>query len=62
VPTLVIPGNDPIHPREAGETVAKVIPGAMLAPPFDGLPRAEETRLLVEQIRAFVAAADETMG
>jgi len=54
-PALVIPGNDQIHPREAGEAVAKLIPGATLAPPFDGLPRAEETRGLVELIRAFVA-------
>ena len=55
-PTLVIPGDDPIHPRVAGEETARIIPGATLAPPFDGLPRAEETRRLVAQIRDFVAA------
>ena len=54
-PTLVIPGNDPIHPREAGEACARLILGARLAEPFDGLPRPEETRGLVELIRTFVA-------
>jgi len=53
-PTLVIPGDDPIHPREAGEAVAAMIPGSRLAPPFNGLPRAEETANLVALIRAFV--------
>jgi pimeloyl-ACP methyl ester carboxylesterase len=56
-PVLVIPGNDPIHPRAAGEEVARIIPGAHLAPPFDGVPRHEETRLLVAQIRDFVGTA-----
>ena len=51
---LVIPGDDPIHPREAGEKVAQLIPGARLAPPFNGLPRDEETRKFVALIRAFV--------
>jgi pimeloyl-ACP methyl ester carboxylesterase len=55
-PVLVIPGDDTIHPREAGETVAHTIPGALLAAPFNGLPRAEETRRLVAQIRDFVRA------
>jgi 3-oxoadipate enol-lactonase len=54
-PVLVIPGDDPIHPREAGEEVARRIPGARLAPPFNGVPRATETRWLVAMIRAFVA-------
>jgi 3-oxoadipate enol-lactonase len=57
-PVLVIPGNDPIHPREAGEAVALRIPHARLAPHFDGLPRDEETRRLAAQIRAFVAEFD----
>jgi pimeloyl-ACP methyl ester carboxylesterase len=55
-PVLVIPGDDPIHPREAGEEVARRIPGARLAQPFNGRPRDEETRRLVAQIRDFVAA------
>lgn len=54
-PTLVIPGNDPIHPKEAGEECARAIPGARLAEPFDGLSREEETRRLVAMIREFVA-------
>lgn len=58
---LVIPGNDLIHPREAGEAAAKAIPGARLAEPFDGLPRDQETKKFVAMIRAFVAeAATET--
>lgn len=57
-PVLVIPGNDPIHPREAGEAIAGRIPGVRLAPHFDGLPRGEETRRLVAQIRDFVAEVD----
>lgn len=55
-PTLVIPGNDMLHPTEAGEAVAKMIPGAQLAPAFDGLPREQETSEFVALIRAFVAA------
>jgi pimeloyl-ACP methyl ester carboxylesterase len=54
-PTLVIPGNDPIHPLEAGRAVAAAIPGARLADPFDGVPRGEETRRLVALIVEFVA-------
>jgi pimeloyl-ACP methyl ester carboxylesterase len=53
-PSLVIPGRDMIHPTEAGEAVAAVIPGARLAEPLGGLPRAEETRILVDLIRRFV--------
>lgn len=56
---LVIPGNDLIHPREAGESVAKAIPGARIAAPFDGLPREEETRRFVATIREFVAETSE---
>lgn len=54
---LVIPGDDPIHPRAAGERVAQMIPGARLATPFNGLPRPEETRRLITIIREFVAEA-----
>ncbi len=54
-PTLVIPGNDLLHPTAAGLAVAALIPGARLAPPFDGVPRAEETRSFVDLIRGFVA-------
>ncbi len=54
-PVLVIPGDDPIHPRAAGEEAARIIPGATLAPPFNGVPRDEETRMFVRQIRDFVA-------
>ncbi|MGH2784930.1 MAG: alpha/beta fold hydrolase [Actinomycetota bacterium] len=54
-PTLVIPGNDMLHPTTAGETVASLIPGARLAPAFDGLPRDEEVRGLVRLIRDFVS-------
>ena len=53
-PTLVIPGDDPIHPREAGEAVAALIPGARLEAPFNGLPRAEETARFVARIVRFV--------
>jgi 3-oxoadipate enol-lactonase len=56
-PVLVIPGNDPIHPREAGEAVARAIPGARLAEPFDGLPRPDETRRFVELVREFCLGA-----
>lgn len=55
-PTLVIPGNDLLHPTAAGEAVAAQIPGARLAAKFDGLPRDEETRGLVLLIRDFVVA------
>lgn len=54
-PTLVVPGDDLIHPREAGEAVARLIRGARLAEPFDGLPRDEETRRFVALIRDFVS-------
>jgi pimeloyl-ACP methyl ester carboxylesterase len=54
-PALVVPGNDVIHPTEAGIEVASLIPGATLAAPFDSLPRADEVRGLVELVRNFVA-------
>jgi pimeloyl-ACP methyl ester carboxylesterase len=57
-PVLVIPGNDLIHPREAGETVARMIPNARLESPFDGMPRERETARLVALIREF-APPDE---
>jgi pimeloyl-ACP methyl ester carboxylesterase len=52
---LVIPGNDLIHPREVGESVAKAIPSARIAAPFDGLPREQETQKFVAMIREFVS-------
>jgi 3-oxoadipate enol-lactonase len=54
-PVLVIPGNDVIHPTEAGYEVASMIPGAVAAEPFDSLPRADEVRGLVSLVREFVA-------
>jgi pimeloyl-ACP methyl ester carboxylesterase len=54
-PVLVIPGNDVIHPTEAGLQVASLIPGAITALPFDSLPRADEVRGLVELVRDFLA-------
>jgi 3-oxoadipate enol-lactonase len=53
-PVMVIPGNDPIHTIEAGTACAASIPGAFLAPSFNGLPRDEEVKILVERIRGFV--------
>ncbi|TMK54850.1 MAG: alpha/beta fold hydrolase [Actinobacteria bacterium] len=53
---LVIPGNDVIHPTEAGIEVARLIPGAITAQPFDSLPRADEVRGLVQLVRDFVAS------
>jgi pimeloyl-ACP methyl ester carboxylesterase len=54
-PSLVIPGNDIIHPTEAGIEVARLIPGCILAEPFDSLPRTAEVAGLVELVRKFVA-------
>jgi len=54
-PALIVPGNDVIHPTEAGIEVASLIPGATLAAPFDSLPRADEVRGLVELVRNFLA-------
>lgn len=54
-PTLVIPGNDPLHPTEAGVRCARLIPGAVCAPPFDSLARPEETRGLVALMVEFLA-------
>ena len=56
-PVLVIPGNDVIHPTEAGIAVAYLIPGAVAAPPFDSLPRADEVRGLVAVVHDFLAHA-----
>jgi 3-oxoadipate enol-lactonase len=58
-PTLVVPGDDPIHPRWAGEACARLVPGARLAPPLDGLGRAEEVRRLVALVRDLLAAGGE---
>lgn len=51
--TLVIPGNDPIHPTADGFAVAAMIPGAVVAPPFDGRTRDDEIAGLVSLIRDF---------
>jgi hypothetical protein len=56
-PVLVIPGDDVIHPTEAGLKVASLIPSAVAAPPFDSLPRADEVRGLVALVRDFLAHA-----
>lgn len=55
-PTLVIPGNpdDPIHPTDAGERVARRIPGAHAAPPLLAAHRLEETARLVALVRRFL--------
>lgn len=54
-PTLVVPGDDLIHPREAGEALAAAIPGARLHSPLAGLPRRQEVRRFAEIVSAFVA-------
>ena len=54
-PALVIPGNDIIHPTEAGIEVARSIPRAVLAQPFDSQPRAAEVAGLVVLVRKFLA-------
>ena len=56
-PVLVIPGNDVIHPTEAGLAVASLIPRAVAAPPFDSLPRTDEVRGLVALVRDFLSRA-----
>jgi pimeloyl-ACP methyl ester carboxylesterase len=56
-PTLVIPGNDVIHPTEAGIKVASLIPGAIVALPFDSIPRADEVRALVALVGDFILRA-----
>lgn len=53
-PVLVVPGNDPIHPTEAGIEAASSIPGARAVAPFDSLPRAQETALFVATVRDFL--------
>ncbi|MBI4728580.1 MAG: alpha/beta fold hydrolase [Acidobacteria bacterium] len=57
VPTLVVPGSDPIHPTEAGIRCAALIPGAVAAPALDGLPRSVEVAGLVDLIAGFLAGA-----
>jgi len=57
-PVLVIPGNDVIHPTEAGIEIAELIPGATLAEPFDSLPRDEEVRGLVSLVRGFLKTVE----
>ena len=54
LPSLIIPGSDLIHPAETGAMIADLIPGAELAPPFDGLPRDREVVELVALVRAFL--------
>jgi pimeloyl-ACP methyl ester carboxylesterase len=56
-PALVIPGSDLIHPTEAGNAVASMIPGAIAATPFDSLPRSEEVAGLVGLVIDFLASA-----
>jgi 3-oxoadipate enol-lactonase len=56
-PVLVIPGNDVIHPTEAGIKVASLIPGALVAFPFDSIPRADEVRALVALVGDFISRA-----
>jgi pimeloyl-ACP methyl ester carboxylesterase len=54
-PVLVVPGNDLIHPMEAGIAVARTLANATLAEPFDSLPREEEVRAFVDLVRKFAA-------
>jgi pimeloyl-ACP methyl ester carboxylesterase len=56
-PVLVIPGNDVIHPTEAGIKVASLIPGAVVALPFGSIPRADEVRALVALVDDFLTRA-----
>lgn len=56
-PTLVVPGNDLIHPVDAGREVAAQVPGARCLEPFAGLSRAAEVARLVDEVRAFVGAS-----
>lgn len=56
-PVLVIPGNDPIHPTQAGLECVAIIPGARATEPFDSLPRPQETALFVQAVRAFLEDA-----
>lgn len=54
-PTLVVPGNDVIHPAESGAAVAAMIARSRLVPPFDSLPRPDEVRGFVSLVRDFLA-------
>jgi len=56
-PTLVIPGDDVIHPRDAGAAIAATVPGARLLEPFGAVPRADEVAVLLAAITAFVDEA-----
>jgi pimeloyl-ACP methyl ester carboxylesterase len=53
-PTLVIPGNDLIHPTDAGVAIAAMIPDAECATPFDGLARGREVDEMVALVRGFL--------
>jgi len=53
-PVVVIPGDDLIHPTEAGERLAGMIAGARLAEPFDGVTRDVEVARLVALIGSLV--------
>jgi 3-oxoadipate enol-lactonase len=54
-PVLVIPGNDALHPTEAGLRCVELIPTARGMPPFDSLPREQETARFAETVRAYLA-------
>lgn len=53
-PSLVIPGNDPIHSIEAGRAVAALIPGATAVEPLDAVSREDETKGMLEIVLAFL--------
>lgn len=55
-PVLVIPGNDPIHPTEAGIACAALVPHAVCDPPIPAAARADETERLVARIVEFAGA------
>ncbi|MGZ4207352.1 MAG: alpha/beta fold hydrolase [Actinomycetota bacterium] len=57
-PTLVIPGDDIIHPTDVGFRVASLIPGARAEGPFDSLPRDEQVRGLVALVEDLLARAE----
>ena len=53
-PTLIIPGNDLIHPTAAANAVAARIARAQTAVPFDSLPRDREVAQMAAVVREFV--------
>lgn len=53
-PTLIVPGNDLIHPTEVGHLIASLVPGSVVAAPFDSLPRDEEVAGFVALVREFL--------